>query len=307
MKVAIYQLVEAESRRNAIFMQPEDVVLNYSKDYQCVYSFYSTQKLMDEESIERFLESIFIKYQDVKPKNYQGSSVSGTDIITVEGHGAYFCNKIVGWTKVCFRASQCGKLISLEGIDGCGKSSALKSIESTFCESEILILREPGSTKISEKIRELLLDPENQEMSPWCEAYLYAASRAQLVQEVIKPALDQNKIVIVDRFIDSSIIYQGICRRCGMEEIKKLNKKAMDSLKPDLTILFDCPAEIAFERRKNRNNDRIELEDLQFFKEVREGYLKLAKTNDHRFITIDATLSHQEINKEINRILNNLI
>lgn len=307
MKVAFYQLNQSEARRNAMFMQPEDVVLNYQHVYECIYAFNSVKSIQNDQEVMNFLVTLFMTYQDKKPKSYVGTSLSGTDIITLEGHGAYFCNTCVGWTKVKFNPVNRGKLIVMEGIDGCGKSSVLKMIEEAYSGSDILLLREPGSTKISEKIREILLDPENKNMDRWCEAYLYAASRAQLVQEVIKPALNLGKIVIVDRFIDSSLIYQGIGRNCGIEEIKRLNQFALDGLKAELTFLFDCPAETALNRRADRICDRIEKEDLQFFEKIREGYLRKAKVKKRRYIIIDATKPLEETNNEVKRILDRLI
>lgn len=307
MKVSIYQLLDPEARRNAIFMEPEAVIKKYQNDYKCIYTFLSKIKLNDDRAINNFLESIFIRYQEEKPKEYLGVSVSATDIVTIKGYGSYFCNHTVGWTKVHFRQSKKGLLIALEGIDGCGKSTVIESLEGLIHDPDILLVREPGSTKISEKIRNILLDVKHQEMDRWCEAYLYAASRAQLVHEVIKPALAMQKVVLVDRFIDSSLMYQGLGRDCSIREIKRLNRQAIDGCKPDLTILFDCPAKIALARRKGRKKDRIESEDVEFFEKIREGYLSLAKANRYHTIVIDATQDPEIIKQEVQHILENLI
>lgn len=307
MRVAFYQILDPAARREALFMTDQQAVKNYTDEYRCIYGFDSSKKLKNEDQITAYLEYLFMSFQDVKPKDYHGTSLSQTDIIVLEGHGSYYC-KTIGWEKVSFSPNRKGLLITLEGIDGCGKSSVLKMIKESFDDPRLLFLREPGSTQISEKIRLLLQDTENEEMNPWCEAYLYAASRAQLVQEVIKPALMKKRIVIVDRFIDSSLIYQGIGRGCGVQEIKELNKRAMDGIKPDLTIYLDCPAEVAASRRRAaRNEDRIESESIEFFEKLRQGYLNLVKSKNRKFMKIDATQSLEKIKEELSEILEEVL
>ncbi len=173
-----------------------------------------------------------------------------------------------------------GIFIVLEGPDGSGKSTMAKKIGEYFSEKgrEIEFTREPGGTKISEKIRELILDNNNTEMNYRTEALLYAASRAQLVTEKIIPWLEQGKIVISERFVYSSLVYQGIGRGLGIEEIKSINNFATANLLPDMVLFLDVNPEKGLKRKLNIDGgDRLENESINFHKQVYDGYKELAK------------------------------
>ena len=165
---------------------------------------------------------------------------------------------------------------------------------------------EPGGTGIGKRIRGILLDSNNKDLSPLTELLLYAADRAQHVEEVIKHALDQGKWVICDRFFDATVAYQGSARGLDMELIKVLNEKVTQGVQPDLTFLLDCPEEVGLGRAITRNKtqpqkgqDRFEREKLDFHRAVRKGYLELARKNHKRFAVIDATLAEDEMEEKI--------
>lgn len=192
-----------------------------------------------------------------------------------------------------------GLFITFEGIDGCGKSTQCE-LTRNYLESigrEFIFVREPGGTVIGERIREILLDKKNTQMTPRTELLLFEAARAQITDEVIKPALEEGKVVLCDRFFDSSSAYQGMARGMGMDFVSGLNMAATGGLKPDITFFFDISAEDALERRGKRGEaeDRIELAGLKFQEDVRRGYLELAKDSDGRIITIDALMGIEEI------------
>ena len=186
-----------------------------------------------------------------------------------------------------------GIFISVEGPDGAGKSTQIERLKEYLAEKgyEVLITREPGGTVISEAVRELLLDPKHKEMKPETELLLYAAARAQLVGEVIGPAIEAGKAVISDRFVDSSVVYQGIARELGVETVYEVNRPAIGEYMPDVTFLLDLPAEVGIARKKDQAElDRMEQESLDFHRKVAEGYRTLAKRDPERIKTIDATL-----------------
>lgn len=194
-----------------------------------------------------------------------------------------------------------GIFITIEGPDGAGKSSVLKELApklKAVSEVEIIVTREPGGIPISEKIRQVILDPRNLEMDERTEALLYAAARRQhLVQKVI-PALEQGKIVLCDRFVDSSLAYQGAGRKIGMEPIASINEFATEGLQPDLTLYLDVDSETGLHRiMKNRqlDMDRLDQESPQFHQRVRHGYLKLAEDYPERILTIDARLPLDQV------------
>ncbi len=196
-----------------------------------------------------------------------------------------------------------GIFISFEGSEGCGKTTQIKLLEKYFAGigRECLICREPGGTKISERIRELLLSKKSDGMSPRAELLLFTAARAQLVDEVIFPALNEGKIVISDRFYDSTIAYQGVARSLDMKAVKFVNDFAVASVMPDLTILLDLQAEEGVARAKLRDgeeSDRMGSQKLEFYKDVRNAYLEIAKQNPKRFVVIGSR-SVEETFKEI--------
>lgn len=203
-----------------------------------------------------------------------------------------------------------GILISIEGPDGAGKSTQIALLKEYLEQKgyESVLTREPGGTKISEKIRNLILDRENMEMGREAEMMLYAAARAQLVHEVIKPALEMGKAVICDRYIDSSAVYQGIAREIGIETVYQINECAIQGIWPDLTIHLDLDAEEGIKRKKNQAElDRMELETMEFHKNVVQGYRTLAKRDPKRIKTIDATLSIEEIHDQIKEYLGKIL
>lgn len=191
-----------------------------------------------------------------------------------------------------------GIFISMEGPDGSGKSTQIDLL-TKYLESrgyEIVVTREPGGNAISEAIREIILNKDYTEMSYMTEALLYASARAQLVSEVIKPALDEGKAVISDRFVDSSAVYQGMARGLGVDNVYKINEFALQGIMPDITIHLDLPASVGIARKKNQAElDRMELETLDFHERVAEGYRKLATLSPERIHTIDAQLPVEEI------------
>lgn len=192
-----------------------------------------------------------------------------------------------------------GKFISLEGIDGSGKTT-LKEQLSIHLEGkcELLMLREPGGTDISEKIRELLLDVHNEGILPRAEALLYAAARAQVVEEIIRPALNAGQLVIADRYLDSTIAYQGYGRGLDIDFLKKLNNLCTDGLKPDLTLLLDIDPAEGQRRRQKDILDRLEKEGLGFQTRVRTGYLKMQMEEPDRIKLLDGHLSVEELCRE---------
>ncbi|MCP4580324.1 MAG: dTMP kinase [candidate division Zixibacteria bacterium] len=201
--------------------------------------------------------------------------------------------------------------ITFEGIDSSGKSTQCQLLGQYLTDKgfDVLLLREPGGTKISEKIRDLLLDVNSGGMLPLAEFLLYSAARAQLVNEVIRPALTEGKIVICDRFDDSSTAYQGHARGLGMDNVKSINKIATGGLIPDLTIFIDITVEESLKRLKvaGKMTDRMESEDARFFEAVREGYLQLA-TDDksdspNRFKVINGLDDISTIERRIQQIV----
>lgn len=192
-----------------------------------------------------------------------------------------------------------GIFITFEGIDGCGKSTQCEMLKEYLKgnNKDFIFVREPGGTVIGERIREILLDKKNTQMTARTELLLFEAARAQITDEVIKPALEEGKIVLCDRFFDSSSAYQGMARGMGMDFVAGLNMAATGGLKPDVTFFFDISAEEALERRGKRGeaSDRIELAGLKFQEDVRRGYLELAKSSEGRVITIDASRGIDEI------------
>lgn len=202
-----------------------------------------------------------------------------------------------------------GLLITFEGPDGSGKTTQIELLEKYLLENkyEVLKFREPGGTKISEKIRNIILDNDNKEMCGMCEALLYAASRAQLVNQKLKPALEDGKIIICDRFVDSSIVYQGIGRELGTQRIRSINEAALDGLKPDITIMLTIPFEEGLKRKCSQKKlDRLENGGSSFHKKVFNGYLEIAKQCD-KIKVVDAYRSKEKIHKDIINLIKPLL
>ena len=194
-----------------------------------------------------------------------------------------------------------GIFISFEGPDGAGKTTQLKMLRE-YCTKlglDTVITREPGGTPISEKIRNIILDPDNTEMSARAEALLYAASRAQLMDSFIRPALEEGKLVLCDRFVDSSIAYQAYARKLG-DGVRIINEFATDHTMPDLTFFLDIDPEKGRERNVSAGKkDRMEQEELAFHVEVYKGYKDIAKKDPGRIVVIDAQRPQEAVFKDI--------
>ena len=199
-----------------------------------------------------------------------------------------------------------GKFITFEGCDGCGKSTQLSLLIDYLKENGVphIFTREPGGGKISEAIRGILLSGKNTEMSDECEALLYAAARAQHIKDRVEPALQEGKLVVCDRYVDSSFAYQAYARGLGMEFVEKINAFALEGFLPDMTVFFDLSPKEAFARKKGADEaDRMELAGLAFNERVYEGYLDLAKKYPDRFVVINARKSIEEIASEVLTVL----
>lgn len=193
-----------------------------------------------------------------------------------------------------------GKFITFEGGEGSGKTTMIKKLSAHLEDKKMpyLITREPGGIDIAEKIRSIILNPEHTTMDARTEALLYAAARRQHLAEKVIPALQNGVMVLSDRFVDSSLAYQGYARGLGMEEVRSINEFATDHLSPDLTLYFDITPEQGLARiaaNQGREVNRLDMENLSFHDKVREGYLILAKQEPHRIQIIDASLSQEEV------------
>ena len=201
-----------------------------------------------------------------------------------------------------------GFFITLEGIEGVGKTTQMNLLASNLKNSgsNPLTTYEPGATAIGDKIRRLLLDPEQNKMSTRSEIFLFAADRAQHVEEVIKPALKTGRIVISDRYYDSNLAYQGYGRRLDLELVKKINYWAVNGCHPDLTILLDLDPEKGLKRASSLSpdelGDRLEREELSFYRRVRAGYLRLARKFD-RYVVVDADQEREVVQQRLLKIV----
>jgi len=200
--------------------------------------------------------------------------------------------------------------ITFEGIDFCGKSTQVELLKKYFEQKgkSVQVIREPGGTEISEKIRDILLDKKNNKMFMETELLLFSASRAQLVREKINPFIQKGEIVISDRFHDSSTAYQGFGRGLSIESVLNVHKLAIGETIPDITFIIDIPVEVAVKRKSEKTHqelDRIEVSSNDFFEKVRNGYLTLAK-NEKRFRVIDGTKSIEEIHRIIINYINEI-
>ena len=203
-----------------------------------------------------------------------------------------------------------GTLISFEGPEGAGKSSVLEAILPLLEEKGIpfITTREPGGVDIAEKIRQVILDPDHTSMDAKTELLLYIASRRQHLVERVLPALAAGKIVLMDRFIDSSVAYQGYGRGLSVEDIEWLNQFATDGLKPDLTLYFDLDVEEGLARiakNQEREVNRLDLEGLELHQKVRQGYLALSEKEPERIVKIDASQSFEAVFTDVLAVLEN--
>ena len=199
-----------------------------------------------------------------------------------------------------------GILISFEGSGGCGKSTQIRRLADRLEEidhRDVVVTREPGGTRIGEDIRHLLMHAEtNEAMCPEAELLLFAASRAQLVRELILPAVNEGKIVLCDRFLDSTTVYQGVARQIAEDPVTQINNFAVGDIIPDLTVILDVPAAVGLERIKHRVSDmpdRMEQENVEFYGKVRDGYLHLARSLPDRFFVVDGETDPDEVEMEV--------
>jgi len=198
--------------------------------------------------------------------------------------------------------------ITFEGIDCCGKSTQARLLAERLGQTgrDVLLLREPGNTRLSEHIRAILLNKEFTEMNERTELLLFAASRAQLVGEVILPAIEQDKVVICDRFYDSTVAYQGYGRQLPLEDITHINRIATQDLVPDMTFFIDISPELAFERCRERlvaERDRMEESGVRFYERVINGYMTLAEQERGRFYVVDGSKPAPDVHLTIWRLV----
>ena len=205
-----------------------------------------------------------------------------------------------------------GRFLTFEGMDGCGKTTQLRLLAQHFRENgrEVVETVEPGGTEIGRQIRRILLDPANAAIHARTELLLYFASRAQNVEEVIRPALAEGRIVLCDRFTDSTLVYQGCGRGLDPAIVRKLDRIACQGLQPNITVLIDIDLETSLTRAKRRNEragqseSRIDDESAEFHENVRRGYLDLAATEHDRFVVIDGRAGIADVARQIREALN---
>lgn len=200
-----------------------------------------------------------------------------------------------------------GLFITLEGADGCGKTTQLNLLKEYLTSRgyEIVVTREPGGKGLGEKLREILLNYDG-EVSDRCEAFLYLADRAQNIDTIIKPAINSGKIVLCDRHTDSSVAYQGYGREQNIDNINMLNELAVNGVHPDLTIVFDIDTEISM-ARVGAEKDRLESAGIEFHKRVRNGYLEIAKKNPQRIKVVDASQTIEDVQRDVIKIVEEVL
>ena len=199
-----------------------------------------------------------------------------------------------------------GLFITIEGNDGSGKSTVINSLKEELKKLNIDVIysREPGGSKVAEKIREVILDVENDTMDKKTEALLYAASRRQHLIETVFPAINSGKIVVCDRFIDSSLTYQGVARGIGVDEVLEMNQFATEGFMPDLTIYLLVDAKLGLSRKKHQKElDRMEKEKLEFHQMVYDAYMALAKRFSDRVVVVDGNQSIEDECRDVNKIV----
>ena len=198
-----------------------------------------------------------------------------------------------------------GRLISFEGSEGSGKSTQISRLAAHLQQAgrEVVSTREPGGTEIGEQIRNIIVhNSKGDEMCAETELLLFTAARAQVVREVIVPALTRGAVVLTDRYLDSSTVYQGIGRNLAADPVAQVNRFAVGNVMPDLTIVIDVPTEVSLSRIRQRASDlpdRMERENIDFYKKIREGYLVLAQGLPDRFVVFDGTLTQDVLEKKI--------
>jgi dTMP kinase len=206
---------------------------------------------------------------------------------------------------MALKTKPAGILISFEGSEGSGKSTQIARLAEHLqkIDREVIATREPGGTEIGEQIRNIIVhNSKGDEMCAETELLLFTAARAQLVREVIAPALMRGAVVLSDRFLDSSTVYQGIARNLAPDPVNQINRFAVGSVMPDMTIVIDVPTDVSLARIRQRASDlpdRMERENIEFYDKVREGYLLLAQQWPERVTVIDGTQSADAIEKEI--------
>ena len=205
-----------------------------------------------------------------------------------------------------------GIFITIEGPDGSGKTTALQQVVPRLQQEmnrKVVATREPGGSPIAEKIRSLILDPLHTDMDSRTEALLYAASRRQHLIEKVLPVLESGDVIFCDRFVDSSIAYQGYARGIGEEGIREINQFATEGIEPDVTLYIDVPAEVGIQRihanLDEREYNRLDQEKLAFHEKVRAGYLQLAQANPERIVVVDGTMSREEVAESCYQIIKN--
>ncbi len=203
-----------------------------------------------------------------------------------------------------------GLLISFEGTDGCGKSTQIRLL-SEYLKSkgrEVVVSREPGGCKVGEKIRNILLNAENVEISPMCELFLYEAARAQHMSQVIEPALNEGKIVILDRFIDSTFAYQGYGRELGEDCVDTFNRYAINNIYPNITLMLTLTAENAFKRKGgNDTKDRMEMAGDEFFKRVDKGLIRASEKYNDRIVKVNVEGTCEQTHAKICALVDNIL
>lgn len=203
-----------------------------------------------------------------------------------------------------------GLFISIEGNDGSGKSTVIASLKEELAKTglDIVYTREPGGSYVAEKIREVILDNDNIAMDDRTEALLYAASRRQHLIETVYPAINAGKMVVCDRFIDSSLAYQGVARGIGVDDVYNMNQFATEGFLPDLTIYLLVDPKVGIERKSHQKElDRLEHEKLAFHEKVYNGYLELAKRFSDRVVIVDGNCSIQEECSNVNKVVMDFI